>query len=68
MVPVLSLASTMLRVAMSRALAWKRAPGVYDGNVVVTGATGQTETIAVHLIITQVITPHTYFLPLLARK
>ena len=49
-------------------LAWKRAPGVYDGNVVVTGATGQTETIAVHLIITQVITPHTYFLPLLARK
>lgn len=47
--------------------AWNLTPGTYDGHVTVTSATGATETIAVHLTVTQLVTPHLFFMPLVVR-
>ncbi len=47
---------------------WLQQPGVYAGSLVVTSATGQTETITVHLTVTQASTPAAQlFLPLVRR-
>ncbi|CAN5678363.1 hypothetical protein BH10CHL1_BH10CHL1_39640 [soil metagenome] len=55
---------TTLSVA---SFAWNRQPGVYAGNVVISSATGQTETIAVHLTVTRVSAPLQSFLPFVGR-
>ncbi len=47
--------------------AWNRQPGTYDGNVMISSATGQTETIVVHLTVTHLMTPVQSFLPFVGR-
>ncbi|MCX6047752.1 MAG: hypothetical protein NT075_21855 [Chloroflexi bacterium] len=55
---------TTLSVA---SLAWNRPPGAYTGNVVVRSASGQTETITVHLTVTGLLVPLQSFLPFVGR-
>ena len=49
-------------------LAWNRAPGDYVGNVIVTSANGQTETVTVHQTVTQATVPPVHlYLPTVSR-
>ncbi|MFN8494569.1 MAG: carbohydrate binding domain-containing protein [Caldilineaceae bacterium] len=49
-------------------LAWNRAPGDYVGNIVVTSANGQTETVTVHQTVTQATVPPVHlYLPTVNR-